>query len=295
MQVKEPRRRIMPSTLRCLQVLDVVAREPNAFTFNEIAESLGMEKSSVHRFIQTLVAAGLLELDVSNRRYHVAGKALWIGSGYLRYSPVYRAAFPELERLAHETDALSHLGVWDNDAVLYLQTTRPPGYTLLFANVGGRRPLHSTALGKTMLAYRPDEDLERVFARGCERFTDNTITSIDVMRRELVHIRQLGYTLDNEEGIPGLRCVAAPIRDSSEGVVAALSVSAPRARLTDSEIPRYARMVQVAALRVSLQLGYRPADPRTVLAPITSSDGTVPARSGVGRHAAPSHSPRARG
>ena len=294
MQVNEPRRRTMLSTLRCLRVLDVVAQEPNAFTFNEIAVALGIEKSSLHRFIQTLIAAGLLELDVSNLRYHVAGKALWIGSGYLRYSPIYRAAFPELERIAHETAALSHLGVWDNDRVLYLQTTRPPGYTLLFANVGGRRPIHSTALGKTMLAYRPDEDLERVFAQGCERFTDNTITSLDAMRRELEHIRRCGYGLDNQEGILGLRCVAAPIRDGSERVVAALSVSAPLARLTDSEIPHCARMVQVAALRVSLQLGYRPADPRTALTPTTSSGDVVPARSGVDRHAAPSRSRRAR-
>ena len=145
-----------------------------------------------------------------------------------------------------------------------------------------------------MLAYRPDGDLERVFAQGCERFTNNTITSIDVMRRELRRIRRLGWALDNEEGIPGLRCVAAPIRDSSEGVVAALSVSASPAHLTDSEIPRYARMVQVAALRVSLQLGYRPADRRIALTPITSNDGAVPARSAGGGHAAPSHSPRAR-
>ena len=118
-KTKQPTRRIMPSTLRCLQVLDVVAHEPNSFTFNEIVESAGMEKSSVHRFIQTLVAAGLLEFDPANRRYHVAGKALWIGSGYLRYSPVYRVAFPELEALAHATKAMTHLGVWDSDRVLY--------------------------------------------------------------------------------------------------------------------------------------------------------------------------------
>lgn len=264
------RRRVMVSTLRCLQVLDVVAQEPNAFTFKEIADSLTVDKSSVHRFIQTLIAAGLVDLDVANRRYHLAGKALWIGSGYLRYSPVYRAAYAQLERLANATGAISHLGVWDNDRVLYLQTSRPPGYTLLFANVGGRRLLHSTALGKAMLAYRPAGDLGRVFAQGCERFTDNTITSIDVMRSELRRIRRLGYALDNEEGIPGLRCVAAPIRDSSEGVVAALSVSGPRSHLTDSAIPDCARMVREAALWVSLQLGYRPAHPEAVLAPITS-------------------------
>jgi IclR family acetate operon transcriptional repressor len=261
-----------------LQVLDVVAEEPNSFTLSEVVESLAMEKSSVHRFVQTLVAAGLLELDVPTRRYHLAGKALWIGGGYLRYSPVYRAAYAELERLANETGAMSHLGVWESDAVLYLQTTRPLGYTLLFASVGGRRPVHSTALGKTMLAYRPAGDLERVFAKGCKRFTDNTITSIEEMRRHLERIRRRGFALDDEEGIRGLRCVAAPIRDSSEEVVAALSVSAPRAHLPDSKIFHCASMVQLAAMRVSFQLGYRPAHPRSELTPTPSGAKVVPAR-----------------
>lgn len=224
---------------------------------SEIAESTSVAKSTAHRFVGTLMAAGFVERDETNRRYHLAGKVLWVGTAYLRYSPTYRAGYAALDRLAHSADTMAHLGVWDNDAVLYLHTTGPIRSSLLVTDVGERRPVHATALGKTLLAYRAGEDLERVFTRGCERYTDKTITSIALMREELARIRQLGYALDDEEGVRGLRCVASPIRNSSGEVVAALSVSAPIAQLPDLEVPHCARLVQEAALWASVQLGYR--------------------------------------
>ena len=234
-------------------------------TFTEIAESLGIDKSSAHRFIHTLIAAGLVERGPVRRGYHLAGKALWVGSGYLRYSPIYRAGYGELEKLAHSTNTMAHLGIWDNDTVLYLQTAGPPRTSLLFTDVGQRRPVHCTGMGKAMLAYRPASDLERVLARDCGCYTNKTITSVDAMRKDLVRIRRLGYAVDNEESIQGLRCVAAAIRNNRAEVVAALSVSGPLAQLTDPEIPRYARLVQQAALRASAQLGYQGLVPQLLL------------------------------
>lgn len=247
----------MSSTLRCLQVLEVLAQEPNSFGFSDIADALGIDKTSAHRFIHTLIAAGFVECNPHSRSYHLAGKALWVGTGHLRYSPVYRAAYGELESLAHSTETMAHLGVWDNDTVLYLHTVGPPRTVLLFTDVGQRRPVHSTALGKALLAYRPAEDLERVLASNSLRYTDKTITSVDAMREELVRIRRQDYALDDEEGIPGLRCMAAVIRDSRGEAVGALSMSGSLAQLTDAKIPHYARLVQQAALRASSQLGYR--------------------------------------
>ena len=250
-------RPVMSSTLRCLQVLELLAQEPNSFSFGDIAAALGIDKTSAHRFIRTLIAAGFVECNPQSRRYHLAGKALWVGTGHLRYSPVYRAAYGELEDLAHSAENMVHLGVWDNDTVLYLHTVGPPRTVLLFTDLGQRRPVHSTALGKALLAYRPTEDLERVLASNSQRYTDRTITSVEAMREELVRIRQQDYSLDDEEGIPGLRCVAAVIRDSRGEVAGALSVSGSLAQLTDEYIPRYARLVQEAALRASSHLGYR--------------------------------------
>lgn len=247
----------MSSTLRCLQVLEILARDHQSLSLNEIAEAISVAKSSAHRFVSTLAAAGFVEREETTRRYHLAGKALWVGAGYLRYSPTYRAGYAAIDRLAHSASTMAHLGVWDTDTVLYLDTTGPLRSALLVTDVGERRPVHCTALGKELLAYRPDADLERIFARGCERYTEKTITTIASMRKNLTRIRQRGYALDDEEGFRGLRCVASPIRDSSGEVVAALSVSAPAVQLRNSDVPRYARLVQEAALWASVQLGYR--------------------------------------
>jgi DNA-binding IclR family transcriptional regulator len=248
----------LSSSLRCLEVLEKLAQDPRPLSLSEIAKSMQVAKSTAHRFVTTLMAAGFVAQEGSTRRYHLAGKALWIGTGFLRYSPAYRAGYAALDRLeAHLADTMAHLGVWDSDSVLYLHTTGPLRSTLLFTDIGERRPVHCTALGKTLLAYRPARDVERIFARGLERYTDKTIVSIPVMREELARIRRCGYALDDEEGVRGLRCIASPIWDSSGEAVAALSISSPLAQLSDSEVLRCARLVQEAALWASVQLGYR--------------------------------------
>jgi DNA-binding IclR family transcriptional regulator len=198
-----------------------------------------------------------VERDQTSRHYHLGGKALWVGTRFLRYSPSYRAGYAAIDHLAHSAGTMAHLGVWESDAVLYLHTTGHLRSSLLVTDVGERRPVHCTGLGKALLAHRPAADLDRIFARGLERHTEKTITSIPLLREELERIRQVGYALDDEEGVRGLRCLACPVRDSYGDVVAALSISSPLTQLSDSDVHRYARLVQKAALWASVQLGYR--------------------------------------
>jgi DNA-binding IclR family transcriptional regulator len=252
-----------------------MAQDPYTFTLTGIASLLAVPKSSAHRLLSTLVAAGLVERDTAGERYQLAGKVLWLGTAYLRNSEVYRAAFAIVDDLARRAKAMSHLAVWDNDAVLYLDTLGAPRSLNLFADTGERRPVHATALGKAMLAYRSDADVQRVFSKGCEPFTENTITTLRGLRKEVERIRALGYALDDEEGVPGLRCVAAPIRDRRTCVVAAISVSAPCSLITNQELPRFARLVEEAAIRVSVHLGYRPptSNLSSLLTPRTPAEG----------------------
>jgi len=105
-------RRVMSSTLRCLRVLEVLAEDHSSCSFSEIAHSLGIDKSSAHRFINTLVEAGYVQRERASRRYHLTGKALWVGSGYLRNSPIFRAGHSVLESLAHASNTMAHLGAW---------------------------------------------------------------------------------------------------------------------------------------------------------------------------------------
>jgi len=253
------RREPMGSTLRCLKALELLADDPFELSLSEICGRMGLPKASAHRLMATLIEGGFVEQERPSGRYRLAGKTLWVGTGFLRHSAVYQTCFPVLQNLAERAENLVHLAVWDSDAVLYLHTVGHPSSLYLFADAGERRPVHSTALGKVLLAYRPREEMERILASGVERYTESTITETGKMAVELDRVRRQGYAFDDQEGVPGLRCVAAPIRDRRGNVVAAMSISAPSAVLEGAaERRQFASLVSEAALRASVQMGYRP-------------------------------------
>jgi DNA-binding IclR family transcriptional regulator len=248
----------MSSSLKCFQVLDLLASDPYELALTEVGAILALPPASAHRIMATLVQASLAEQDPATRRYRLTGRTLWIGTGYLRRSEVYRAAFPILQELARSSRGLVHLAALDEGCVLYLHTLGSPSALYLHADTGERRPLHCTALGKAMLAFQPAETLGRLIPGKLTRFTPKTITSWPELREELARIRHCGYAVDDEENAPGLRCLAAPIVNRSGHAVAAFSMSAPAAVLTRNECDAYSTTLREAALRVSVQVGFRP-------------------------------------
>jgi DNA-binding IclR family transcriptional regulator len=248
----------MSSTLRCLRLLEIMGAEPCDMALTEVARSLSIPTSSAHRIILTLITAGFVAQDVNTRRYRLTGKVLWIGTAFLRQADVYRSTYVTMQRLAHRAEAMVHLGIWDNGAVLYLHTTGPLQSLYRFADVGERRPAHCTALGKVLLAHRSPEEVRHVLETRCKRYTETTITSFTEMSEELGKVRERGYAVDNGEQLPNVRCVAAPVRGERGEVVAALSISGSFKQFEDTRLLELAQLVQDAALQASIQLGYRP-------------------------------------
>lgn len=249
----------MSSTLKCFQLLELLAQEPYEFALSDLATRLQQPLTSVHRLAATLVEAGFAEQDAATRRYRMAGKALWAGAGYLRNSAVYRAAFLVMQEAARTSPGLIHLGALHDEWLLYLHTVGSPSRLYLYADTGERRLLHSTGLGKAILAWQPPEVVNRVTSKKLPRFTKRTICSPSELREELKATRARGYAIDDEEGVVGLRCVAAPIFDASGTSVAALSMSAPAQVLTNKALEAAASDIREAAMKVSMQVGYRPA------------------------------------
>jgi len=252
------RREVMSSTLRCMAALELLAKEPYEYTLSQVAAALKVNLTTAHRVLTTLLEGGFVEQQVSTKRFRVTGKMLWVGTAYLRHNPVFLASYAVLEELARRAEFMTHLAVWERDAVLYLHTVGPPGSQNLFAQIGERIPAHCTGLGKAMLGWRPEEDLRGIFENHPQAYTERTITTLAGMQKELEKIRGNGYAVDNEEGVAGMRCVAAPVRDQTGVARAAISVSGTVAELPLASVAKYARMVQEAALRVSVQLGFRP-------------------------------------
>jgi DNA-binding IclR family transcriptional regulator len=257
-RVKVAKSSAMSSTLRCFKVLELLAEEPFELSVSDIAEVLAMPRASVHRLCSTLLEGGFVEYVTPTRRYRLTSKSLRVGSGYLRHSPVYRAAFFPMQELVKQIPGTAQLGVFSEGQMLFIHSVGYPGSTHAFADVGLRRPLHATASGKLFLADMAAPDVERLMSRGLQRYTDRTTVSFAHMKEELRRVKQQGYALNDEELLAGYLVIAAPILDATGRLVAAISVTLPVDHNAPSTEAAHVGLLCAAAMKISLMLGYHP-------------------------------------
>lgn len=246
----------MSSTLRCLKVLELLAEEPFELSFTDLAAKLEVPKASAHRLCTTLIEANLITQEPVSRRYMLNSHALWVGSGYLRHSPIYRAAFFPMQELARQVPGTVQLGVMDQDYVLFIHSVGYSGAPHAFADVGLRRPLNATASGKIFLAGMAPDALERIMAKSSERYTSSTITSLVKMKQEIVQVRKMMYARNVEELLPGYWVLAAGVGGHETNPVAAISLTLPLEELSPENEIKIAGLVKEAARKASLQLGH---------------------------------------
>jgi DNA-binding IclR family transcriptional regulator len=168
-------------------------------------------------------------------------------------------AKPFLRSLMQESGLTVHMAVLERDEAVIIEKVEASGLVRLASWIGRRLDPNCTGVGKALLAFLPEDELNRllestVFARHNSR----TITSKSALRRELLRVRQSGYALDDEEDEPGLRCLGAPVFDQNGRAVAAISVAGTTTQIAIDRVPSLARMVIRAALQISSSLGYLP-------------------------------------
>jgi DNA-binding IclR family transcriptional regulator len=149
--------------------------------------------------------------------------------------------------------------VLDHQSVLYIRILESRQAVRMSSIAGSRAPAHCTSVGKVLLAYQSPEDVQEIIGNGLTRFTDNTVTAPDKLLEELAAIRQKGYAVDDEEIEVGLRCIAAPVRNHSGNVIAAVGVAAPVQRMSKKNLQTTAPTVVAAADSISRRLGYLPS------------------------------------
>jgi DNA-binding IclR family transcriptional regulator len=246
------------------QVVDRVADILEAFLWlgpelgvSELARAIGLTKATAHRLLSSLRNRELVAQDPITRRYRL-GMRLWELGTIARSSIDWLAqAKPELESLAAEVGETAHLAVLDDDQVLYVDKVESSRSLRMPSQVGRRLPAHCTGVGKALIAFLPDERLAQLIEhRGLQAFTPRSIVDPDRLRAELASVRKAGYATDNEEIEDGLRCIAAPVRDHSGTVIAALSIAGPSSRLPNRDLPARAARVTAAAAAISARLGY---------------------------------------
>lgn len=232
--------------VRTLAVLRALREAPREVGISELARTLSLHTSTIHRIVRALVAAGYVVQNVETERYRLGREAFLLGRAAER-NLGFDAVQPMLESLSETTGESVNLVVRDGDeglVVLRVESKQP----LRFAQpVGTRIPLYCTSTGKALLAFSEDVQAEIAGLGKLKRLTPATITSRRALRRELDEIRQRGYSVNAGERIPGVCGVAAPVLTKNEVAIAAVAVQGPQIRMPEERISELGSLVMKTA------------------------------------------------
>ncbi len=246
------------SVERALLLLDTLAEEKNGLALTELCERVGLHTSTVHRILATMIRRGYVRQDRQSKVYRLGLHLLHVGEAAKAQYDLRDEAMGTLEALAHRTGEVANLVIPSGNRVIYIAQAQAPAQRAfgMFTQLGAWAPLHCTAVGKAMIAYWPEEELERVIEEGMPAYTVNTITNPLRMRSELAEIRQRGYAIDDEERELGVRCIASPVWNADDQLVAAISISGPSGRITPERFAELGGIVRWAAAQLSERLGF---------------------------------------
>jgi len=209
-------------------ILDAL-KELDGAGLSELARHLDIPKSTVHNYLSTLRQEGYV--TKSDDRYRVGLRFLELGAYSRHREELFRIARPDADRLAAETGELANVLVEEHGRGIYLYRARGADAVTVKAHVGTRIPLHTSALGKAIMAHLPDGRVDDIVARhGLGGPTAQSIDSRDALDASLEAVRERGVAFDDEERLDGLRCVAAPVLADDGHVLGAISVAGPTNR-----------------------------------------------------------------
>ena len=245
----------VPSLERGLTILEILAKSRAGLSLSQIARQLALPKSSVHCLLRTFEHTGYVYKDPACSKYRVSLSVCDLARHALQGISLRDQARQHLRRLSERTGLTVHMAVLEQGACVLIEKVIPPGVPRIPTWVGKQLALHCTALGKTLLAYLPETDMERLIAdQGLIRYNDNTISSIGQLKRELQMIRLRGYALDDEEEEIGVRCMGAPIFNANREAVAAVSVVGNSGLISEENLSYLNRELSEAASRITEQV-----------------------------------------
>ncbi len=236
--------------LRALELLV----EKEELSVSQVAAEMGINRSASHRFLATLRELGYAEKNVEGR-YQATFKLFELGMKVANRFEIRRLARPYLRELGATYNETINLGYLEGSQVVHLDKVESSEILRMDPGIGTSAPAYCTGLGKSILAFLPEEELHVYLDKvTLTPFTPNTITSKEQLQTELQQIRKNGYAVDNEELSLWLRCVAAPITVYGDYPLYAISVSGPTTRMTDEAIDRIASDLRRLCAQLSASL-----------------------------------------
>ncbi len=246
--------RLLDRSVLLLRILATGATEKRLADFSEA----GLHKSTAFRLLEALRRHRLVAVDEISGRYRLGLGLFELGMAAVSRLDVGQCAPPFLEALARETGETASLGIFENPEVVHILRVESVNPLRLPALAGRRSPAYCTGIGKAILAHLESDQLDQYLREvALKPRTPRTITDRDQLRADLKRVRSRGYSLDDEEIFPGLRCVAAPVFGLDGRVVAGISVAGPTSRMPKDSLPRFSSRVVTVAGEISRRLGFQ--------------------------------------
>ncbi len=262
----EPSASFSVSLERGLRILSAFTGDRSTLGIADISRAVGLNKSTTHRYVATLAKLEYVQQDPETKKYHLGPKVVDLGFAAIDSMELTRIAAPLLQALADETGYTVSMGLCDGPDVVYVDRRRSNRRTSLAMDLnlhaGSRLPAYCTSMGKVLLAYKDQTTLRQILDRvDMARRGPKTITNREQLMATLAKVRQNGVAVNDEELAPGLRSFAAPVRDRTGEVVAAVNI-AVHLTIAPSSVDSLAGRVEPAlrrtAAEISRRLGYRP-------------------------------------
>lgn len=251
----EGERHSIQSVDRALFLLETIAEAGGETTLTDIANRTGLNISTCHHLLATLIQRGFVAKVPGRRLYALGARILYLGHACLQVD-LPRRAEPYMEAINRATGETVHLAALQGDAVVTL-AVREARHAVRVdtGKVGKMEAPHATSVGKAILAWLPEDEMRRMLAHGMRRFTEHTITEFPALLELLRHVRRNGYAEDREEFLPGVICVGAAIRDQAGTVIGAISASTPMMRATEEHIAMMRDEITAATRALSAEFG----------------------------------------
>ena len=240
-----------------LALVEHVAESERPLRLVDLVEVSGVPRPTALRLLDVLCRAEVLRVDGAGAYTLGPRVAAW-GQSFLDRLDLRSQAAELMEELVEISGETCFLGVLDGSQVLYVAAVNSPKPVRPAARPGSRNPLHSTGIGKALLAGLTDPEVVELLVEPLERRTENTLTDVGAVLGQLRGVRERGFAIDEIENEEGVRCVAAPVRDHTGSVVAGLSVSAPAYRFSTEDVHRLAPDVVRVTTELSRRLGATP-------------------------------------
>lgn len=256
---------IVASVDRAAELLILLGKSQRDMGVTELSKVLGVQKSTVHSLLQTLMLRGFVR-QTDNGRYTLGFGLIQLGAACAEKLDLRSIARPIMTELANETQEIALLAVLSGTELTIIDTVEPQRSFLIIPKFDFSITLHSTAIGKVLLANAPEDILQHFIRRGVERFTPYTVTDTDTLQAELSKVRKLGFAVGCNETIEGVTCIAVPVYGIGGKVVAAISVSSASAVLMPERYNEVIGILRRKSCILSERLGYQ-----SVLANVSQS------------------------